>query len=304
MIFAAIDVGSNAVRMLISDIYRNGHETVTEKTSLIRIPIRLGEDVFNYLTVSGEKTEALIHSFRSFNSLFNVYKPVSYCACATSALREALNRNDVIDRIMKESGIRLQIINGMTEAELITMAGESIFQENGQTFIFADVGGGSTELALLHEGRITELRSFRLGTVRILNHHDEAAEWDSFKAYLSEIRSRTGRFQIVGSGGNINKLSKLFGSKGSRELTFKELQSGLSALSDMSFENRISSMGLRHDRADVIIPAGMIFVNIMEITGAKKILVPRIGLSDGLIKYQFHCHEGDREKGEIEISDL
>lgn len=304
MIFAAIDVGSNAVRMLISDIYRNGTQVVSEKTSLIRIPIRLGEDVFNYLTVSEEKIEALVQSFKAFDNLFKVYKPSSYSACATSALRESLNRDDVIKRISRETGLILQTINGITEAELITMAGDSIFSDTGSYYIFADVGGGSTELAMLYNGKIVELRSFRLGTVRILNHHDEKAEWESFKDYLAELRIRTGKHQLVGSGGNINKLSKLFASKGSRELAYRELVSGLEELSGMTLEKRISSFGLRHDRADVIIPAGTIFVNIMEIMNVKKILVPRIGLSDGLIKYQFHCHEGEWNKGEIEINQL
>jgi len=293
MIFAAVDVGSNAVRLLISDVYEKGDGAiVAEKTSLVRVPIRLGEDTFVRGIISDEKRGLLSHALHAFSNLFQVYRPVSYAACATSALREAENGAEVAAYVSRQSGIEIDIIDGKTEALIVGKGFDSHLGDTEDIYLFADVGGGSTDLSVSYRGNILELRSFKLGTVRILNNYDETAEWGALKAYLKELDEKFRKKVLVGSGGNINKISKLFGTKGSKELTYKEIDYGIRQLENMSMDERIAKFGLRHDRADVIVPAGTIFLTIMKHLHASRILVPRIGLVDGMIRALYHDHNG------------
>ncbi len=296
MIFAAVDVGSNAVRLLVSDVkVREDGSLETEKTSLVRVPLRLGDDTFVRGSVSVVKTAALIDTLKAFEHLFRVYRPVAYMACATAALREAKNGAKVAEKVSRESGIWLDIIDGMTEAELLGAASELFLKDTENIYLLIDVGGGSTEMSLFHGGKILEMRSFRIGTVRMLNHHDEAEEWNALQEYLKSVEMKYRRPVPVGSGGNINKLSKLFASKGAKELSIRELREGIAKLERMSVAERISLYGLRHDRADVIVPAGTIFLTIMRQLDSPRILVPRLGLSDGMIRYLYHAHTEGKE---------
>ncbi len=305
MIFAAVDVGSNAVRLLVSEVHRKKDGTIeTEKTSLVRVPIRLGEDTFKTGFISDRKIKMLIDALRAFEQLFRVYRPISYMACATAALREAKNRNRVIKKVSGKSAIHLQIIDGLTEAKIIGAASELFLKDKKNFYLFADVGGGSTELSLFHKGNLIELHSFKIGTVRILNHKDKSNEWKNLKKYLEDIKSEfSRRLIVVGSGGNINKFSKLFARKGAKALTIRELKDGLNRLKRLSISQRISLYGLRHDRADVIVPAGNILLTIMQELRSNRILVPRIGLSDGMIRHLYHAYVDGMEPPEgIQIS--
>jgi exopolyphosphatase / guanosine-5'-triphosphate,3'-diphosphate pyrophosphatase len=291
MIFAAIDVGSNAVRLLISDVYEKEQGMVMEKTSLIRVPLRLGEDTFNKGFITDSRIEMLIDSIKAFENLFKVYKPLDYMAVGTSALREAENGIEVVQKIRKETGIDLKIITGIQEAEIICSSHSFFHPEPDKFYFFIDVGGGSTEISVLYGEKILEMRSFQLGTVRILNHSDSESEWGKMRDFLKNSAVKFKNPSLIGTGGNINKLSKLFGKKGSKELEIKELDNGLKKLSNMTLESRISELGLRHDRADVIVPAGHIYTTVMKLLKVTKITVPRIGLSDGIIRMLYERYK-------------
>lgn len=293
-LFAAIDIGSNAGRLLFSRVYETkDNKIITEKTSLIRVPLRLGEDSFSKSYISEEKEKNLINSFKAFKYLFEVYKPVSYIACATSALREAINGDKIIYNIRKETGIKVNIIDGLIEAEIIC-ASHSIDEGNPQqAYLYIDVGGGSTELSVIYENKLQIAESFKVGTVRLLNNEVKESAWKEMKNFLKDINEKYPNIVCVGSGGNINKLSKLFSPKGSRKLSIHSLSRGISELSAMTLEQRIA-LGLRMDRADVIVPAGQIFQFILHNLHCKSIDIPRIGLADGLIKILYYKYKQDK----------
>ncbi len=291
MIFAAVDVGSNAVRLLVSEVReKENGAPETEKTSLVRVPLRLGDDTFIRGSISSAKVSVLVNTLTAFEHLFRVYRPVAYMACATAALREAKNGAKVAEKVSRESGIRLDIIDGMTEAKLLGAASELFLKDTEHVYLLVDVGGGSTEISLFHRGKILDMRSFRIGTVRMLTQHDESGEWAALTDFLNDVKEKYRRPIPVGSGGNINKLSKLFAQKGAKELRFRALEEGVARLDRLSVSERISLYGLRHDRADVIVPAGVIFLSIMRLLGSSRILVPRLGLSDGMIRHLYHAY--------------
>jgi exopolyphosphatase / guanosine-5'-triphosphate,3'-diphosphate pyrophosphatase len=282
MKFAAIDVGSNAVRLLVSEINKKDGEIIAEKTSLVRVPLRLGDESFNTGFITTEKIESLVNTFKSFKYLIAVYNPVDYIAVGTSALREAKNRDEVIKTIEDETSIKIQIIDGIKEAEFL-----SLHKDIKDYYLNIDVGGGSTEATLSKENKLLDLKSFKIGTVRILNGKDKFEEWEKMNNYIRELSCKHKDIALAGSGGNINKLSKLFGSKDSKELSFEQLYKGVTHLDSMSLYDRMYKMGLRHDRADVIVPAGKIFLNIMKTLGSEKIIIPRTGLTDSLIRFLY-----------------
>lgn len=283
MLLAAIDIGTNAVRLFFSNVFSQNGRVMVEKASLLRIPIRLGEDVFRIGHISEEKTIRLLKTMQAFSLLIDVNQPVAYKACATSAMREAKNGSDVIDRILRESGISIEIIDGLQEASLVSAFTDFRQSQENKYHMFIDVGGGSTEISLLKGSSIVGSDSFRIGTVRLLNGKVREKEWDKMKKWLKSHKDKWKDTGLIGSGGNINKITKLYGKVPENILSFGQLEYALSHLESHTLEQRIHLMGLRPDRADVIVHAGRIFRFIMRQVKAGEIYVPKIGLADGIV---------------------
>ena len=292
MIFAAIDIGSNAGRLLFSSVVDVNGIPKAEKASLIRIPLRLGFDVFANGFISEEKIIDLINTLKAFKLLIDVYKPVAYRACATSAMRDALNRYDIINRIKKEVGIDLEVIDGIKEAKFITANNEAFTNEKIPYMMFIDVGGGSTEISLLHNNNLIDSESFNIGTIRLLNNGVTEAEWNRMSYWLEQYKPIYSKLHLVGSGGNINKIKKLYGSLTDEFVSFERIKLAYKDLRKISVEERIISLNLRPDRADVIVPAAEIFLYIQKVIKIDKIFIPRIGLADGIIYSLYHKHQG------------
>lgn len=282
--FAAIDIGSNAVRLLFCNVYNqpNG-ETVFKKSSLIRVPIRLGEDAFTNQVISPQKEEQLVKTMKAFKYLIEVAEVISYRACATSAMREAGNSQSLVDRILMESGIKVEVIEGQKEAEIIYSNHTAELINSKKTYLYIDVGGGSTELTLFSNGKIVASRSFNIGTIRLLKGMVTKETWADMKDWIVEATARYDNISGIGSGGNINKLVGLARKKDDRQISYSKLKELYSSLSLYTVEERITLMGMNPDRADVIIPATEIFITVMKTANIQKIVVPQIGLSDGII---------------------
>ncbi|MFW5687599.1 MAG: exopolyphosphatase [Bacteroidota bacterium] len=283
MLLAAIDIGSNAVRLFFSNVFEQNEHVVVEKASLMRIPVRLGEDVFVHGKISDEKTEKLIKTMKAFRLLMEVNKPVAYRACATSAMREAKNGKKVIDRVKEKAGIDIQLIDGVEEARMVSGVQNLDLVHKYNYSLYIDVGGGSTELSLMSRKGTEASSSFRLGTVRMVNKKEEPGEWDRMKEWLMQFERFFPEMLCVGAGGNINKIAKLYGRVPEKTLPFNNLEYALNHLQKFTLQQRIDLMGLRPDRADVILPAARIFYFIMKHTRSKTLLVPKIGLSDGIV---------------------
>ncbi|MGB5204861.1 Ppx/GppA phosphatase family protein [Eudoraea sp.] len=289
--FAAIDVGSNAIRLLVHNVIEEkDKETKFRKNVLIRVPVRLGEDSFTKGAISEFNTERIVKTMKSFSLLMEVIGVEKYKACATSAMREARNGNKVIARILKESGIAIELINGKEEASIIASTDLKKLIQTDQSYLYIDVGGGSTEFTLFTEGSIKVSRSFKIGTVRLLNNMVNDDIWNDIETWIRKITKGTSKISIIGSGGNINKLHKLSGRREGEPLSNIWLNAQYNFLKSMSYEDRISELGLNPDRADVIIPATRIFLSSAKWSGARKIHVPKIGLSDGIIKTLYYAN--------------
>jgi exopolyphosphatase / guanosine-5'-triphosphate,3'-diphosphate pyrophosphatase len=285
MLFASIDIGTNAARLLFSNLHTEDGHTVAKKVSLTRIPLRLGDDVFSNNQIGANKKEEIMKTMMAFKLMIEVFKPVAYIACASAAMREASNSKQIIKQIKDETGIDLQIITGLQEAEIITSADSSNDQQKYKMFV--DLGGGSLEISLLENGKIIRSESFHIGALRFLHDKIESREWDHLKNWLKEIEDNFEELFLIGSGGNINKLVKIYSKKEKKFLSLSELKHAQDHLSSYSLQDRIEKLGIRPDRADVIVPSCSIFIKILKWTGAKKIYVPGIGLADGLI-YQLY----------------
>ncbi len=283
MLLAAIDIGTNAVRLFFSNVFSQDGRVVVEKASLVRIPIRLGEDVFTIRQISEEKILRLSKTMQAFSLLIDVNQPLAYKACATSAMREAKNGPEVIDRIFRESGIAIEIIDGLAEASLVSAFSDFRQNQSGKYHMFIDVGGGSTEISVMKGDSVVDSNSFRIGTVRLLTGKVREKEWENLKKWLKTLRDKWKDIGLVGSGGNINKITKLYGRIPDNTLSLEQLDFALTNLESFTLEERIHQLGLRPDRADVIIHAGRIFRFIMRHVKAKEIYVPKIGLSDGIV---------------------
>jgi exopolyphosphatase/guanosine-5'-triphosphate,3'-diphosphate pyrophosphatase len=283
MLFASIDIGTNAVRLFFANVFELKGNAVAEKASLIRIPLRLGEDVFESGSISKKRTENLLKTMTAFKLLMEVYKPVDYMACATSAMREAENGQQIIDKIKKETGINVRIIDGIEEAQVVCASNNLTIGKKYSLTMYVDVGGGSTEISVLKNHVLLDSESFKLGTIRLLEEKVSMEEWERMNAWLNKFSKDFGKIYFIGSGGNINKLSKLYSTQPDNSLSLPNLKEGYKKLCSMTLQQRIEEMGMRPDRADVIIPASEIFLSIMKTTHSDFIFVPRIGLSDGLI---------------------
>lgn len=283
MLLAAIDIGSNAVRLFFSNVFEQDGLVMVEKASLVRMPIRLGEDVFTCNEISEEKIQKLIKTMQAFKLLIEVNEPRAFKACATAAMREASNNQEVIQRVEKESGIRIEIIDGVEEANFVSAVSNLPLVRKFKYSMFVDVGGGSTEISVLSDSKLIESVSFKIGTVRSINDKVKKSEWRDLKSWLSKFKKDFGNIVVIGSGGNINKLNKLFGNVPEASLGLQNLEFALEYLSRFSMKERVEKLGLRPDRADVIIPAGEIFHYIMKQVKARNVYVPKIGLSDGIV---------------------
>ncbi|MFA6085289.1 exopolyphosphatase [Mucilaginibacter sp.] len=285
MRYAAIDVGSNAVRLLIAEIIENNGSISFKKNTLLRVPVRLGDDAFLNKKISDKKANDLIKSMQAFRNLMDVFKVTDYMACATSAMREAVNGQDVANRIKEEADIDLEIVHGQNEARIIYASHAEVNIDKGKNYLYIDVGGGSTELSLFSGEQLLASQSFNLGTIRILDNQDKDETWTEMKNFIREHTRAHKNIFGIGTGGNINKLYKLSGEKDNSEpLSYLKLKTLYNYLNSFSLKDRINVLGLNQDRADVIIPACEIYLTVLKCAGIKSIYVPTVGLVDGIIQ--------------------
>ena len=288
MKFAAIDVGSNATRLLLAQLVDDGQPPVFED-SLIRFPLRLGDDAFLTRRITPEKAGQLVQVLAGYRRLIEAYQPLAFRACATSALREADNRTDIVEAVKRASGMDLEIVDGRTEAEIIY---SNHFERNldaDRSFLYVDVGGGRHQLTLFSQGGTFESRSFNIGAIRLLKGLVQGSTWKEMKRWLKETTRQAESQVAIGSGGNINKVFMLAGKKLGKPLTYKKLKDLCRFISRFEVEERIRLLGLHPDRADVIVPAAEIFLQVMKWAGISKMYVPFIGLSDGLIHLMYEA---------------
>lgn len=283
--YAAIDIGSNAIRLLISNVIETKHnDTQYKKVSLVRVPIRLGKDVFGDGSISKENQKRMVDAMKAYKLLMKVHQTEKYMACATSAMRESKNGKDIVALIKKETDIKINIIDGETEAKIISSTDLSELIEGDKSYLYVDVGGGSTELTFFSHGKITASKSYKMGTVRLLDKHKNKDTWKDIEHWIKKHSKGLGTISLIGSGGNINTIFKRSGNKSGKPLSYIYLNAHYKFLKSMTYEERISELSLNPDRADVIIPATKIYLSAMKWSGARKVYVPKIGLADGIIK--------------------
>ena len=285
--FAAIDIGSNAIRILIANIIQTDHDVIFQKNSLIRSPVRLGEDSFTLGEISPKSLKRFVNTMKAFKLLMKIHEVSHYKAYATSALREANNSSYVIKTVKKKAGIKVEIIDGIKEAKIISNSKISEFFNTQKTFLFVDVGGGSTEFTFINEGNHIVSKSFKIGTVRLINNLIDDRVWVGIEKWIKKNSMKYDKITLMGSGGNINKLFKLSNIKEGKPLTKIKLSQLFNQLEKLNYEHRILKFELNPDRADVIVPAARIYLKALEWSGGQKIYVPRFGLSDGMIKYMY-----------------
>ncbi|MDX2173367.1 MAG: exopolyphosphatase [Bacteroidota bacterium] len=283
MIFAAIDIGSNAIRLLFCRVYNVDGKPHFSKEELIRMPIRLGEDVFLHGKISLEKADRLITSLKGFKELIQAYGVIDYRAVATSAMRDAMNGADIINRALNEANINVEIIDGKNEAALVFSNHIEELLNPKHAYLYIDVGGGSTELTLYFDSRVIAARSFNIGTVRMLLDKVDKNEWDDMKIWLKRNTVGIHPLSAIGSGGNINKLFKMSGKKETKHLSYEKLKGLYDMLLSYTYQERIERLDLKPDRADVIVPAARIFLSVMKNADIEKVFVPQVGLSDGIV---------------------
>jgi exopolyphosphatase/guanosine-5'-triphosphate,3'-diphosphate pyrophosphatase len=282
--FAAIDIGSNSVRLLIEHVIETPKEAMFKKNSLIRVPVRLGPDAFTDHKIPEATVKRLVEAMIGYKYIMKVNEVIHYKGCATSAMREAKNGAEIVKRIEREAGIKIEIISGNSEANMIFNSQNFIAEKTGGDCLFVDVGGGSTEITVFIKGQASAAHSFDIGTIRLLSNQVKKEYWKELKDWLKKETKTLKNFSLVGSGGNINRLFKMAQLKQDKPLTYELLNSITTEIKKHSVDDRIKLFDLNPDRADVIVPAGEIFLNIMKFVGATKIFVPKIGLSDGMVR--------------------
>ncbi|MDP9229149.1 MAG: exopolyphosphatase [Bacteroidota bacterium] len=284
MRLAAIDIGSNAARLLITDVIP-GPKGTTEfnKLALVRVPLRLGFDVFDKGEISADKIDKIIKTIKSYKYLLEVYEVKHLKACATSAMRDAGNSQKIIHKVKAETGIEIKIISGQDEASFIYENHIAENMSDEDSYLYIDVGGGSTELTFFSDGKLVFKESYNIGTIRLIKNQVSEAMWDEMKEFIKNKTSGYHHVTAIGSGGNINKIFSLSKRKEGKPLTLEMLRDYYKEFSNLSVAQRISLYRLREDRADVIVPALLIYINSMRWSDAQEIYVPKIGLADGLI---------------------
>lgn len=290
MIFAAIDIGSNAMRLLFCRVYEIDGKPHFSKEELIRMPIRLGEDVFTKGKISSAKEERLITSLKGFHELIKAYQVDDFRAVATSAMRDASNGPEIIARAKRESGLNVEIIDGKLEASLVFSNHIEEILNPKNAYLYIDVGGGSTELTLYFNQKVIAAKSFNIGTVRMLLDKVQKEEWEEMKAWLKRTTVGIHPLMAIGSGGNINKIFKMTNKKETKHISFEKLKDLYDMLSSYTYEERVKRLGLKPDRADVIVPAAKIFLTVMKTSDIEKVFVPQIGLSDGIVHELYDSH--------------
>jgi len=304
--FAAIDIGSNAVRLLFNHVYLNPqNQPVFKKVALTRVPVRLGADVFEQGFVSPRNEERLLQTMHAFKSLMLVHGVNDWMGAATSAMREALNGPEILNRIFKDTGLSIDLIDGKTEADLIfknDVAGQLI---PGKPYLYIDIGGGSTEITLFFEGEKHLANSFPIGTVRALSGKVLPETWAELKEACQDLKEPFPELSGIGSGGNVVKLFTLAEIPEGRPLTIDKTKGILKRLQSLSFEDRIRHLNLNPDRADVIIPATEILLFICRHAGIRRLWVPQVGLSDGIVHHLYECWlQSKPHKGSMHIPEF
>ena len=284
MRLAAIDIGSNAARLLITDVLP-GPQNIPDfiKVALVRVPLRLGFDVFDKAEISPARVEKIIKTIKSYKLLLDVYEVKHLKACATSAMRDAVNAKEIIKKVKAETGIEIEIISGDQEASLIYENHVAENMTGEESYLYIDVGGGSTELTFFSDGKLGFKKSFNIGTIRLLKNQVTEAHWDEMKEFIKTKTKGYHHVTAIGSGGNINKIFSISKRKEGKPLQLDLLRDYFKEFSNMSLPQRMSLYKLREDRADVIVPALLIYINVMRWADAEEIFVPKIGLADGLI---------------------
>jgi exopolyphosphatase / guanosine-5'-triphosphate,3'-diphosphate pyrophosphatase len=298
---AAIDIGSNAARLLISEVVENGkNQTQFNKLNLIRVPLRLGFDVFETGTISKLKMQKVVETIKAYKHLLSIYDVKYLKACATSAMRDATNSQDLIRKVKLETGIEIKVISGDEEASFIyeNHIADSLGEDH--SYLYIDVGGGSTELTYFNKGKLVFKESFNIGTIRLLKGQVKDKQWDEMKDFLKISTKGHSDIIAIGSGGNINKVFSLSKRKDGKPLPLELLRDYYKEFSSFSIAERMKMYNIREDRADVIVPALQIYINVMRWTDIAEIYVPKIGLADGLI----HMLYDEIKRNKLETSSL
>lgn len=289
MRLAAIDIGSNAARLLITEVIeKTGSKPEFNKLNLVRVPLRLGFDVFDKKEISEDRVQMVLKTLRAYKCLLDVYDVKHVKACATSAMRDASNSKQILEQVKKETGIEIEVITGDAEASYIY---ENHVAENlgsDSSYLYIDVGGGSTELTFFGDGKLIFKKSFNIGTIRLLKNQVDEFIWDDMRDFIQrKIKMNRGQIIAIGSGGNINKVFSMSKKKDGKPLSLDLLKDYFKEFSSVSVEERMKLYKLREDRADVIVPALSIYVNVMKWADIKDIYVPKIGLADGLVQHLY-----------------
>lgn len=297
--YGAVDIGSNAIRLLIATVIeQKGKDTIFKKTSLVRVPIRLGAEVFLEGKISENNEKRMVDAMIAFKLLMNTHGIHRFRACATSAMREASNGIRIAETIKEKSGISINIIDGDDEAAIIASTDLKTLIEDDKVFLYVDVGGGSTELTVFANGKNVSSNSFKIGTVRLLEGLVDEDIWRQMEVWIKKETKVFKKVSMIGSGGNINTIFKKSGKKLGKPLSYIYLSSYYKQLKSLSFEERITELDMNPDRADVVIPATRIYLSAMKWSKSKNVFVPKIGLSDGIIKSLYN----EKVASEIEIN--
>jgi exopolyphosphatase/guanosine-5'-triphosphate,3'-diphosphate pyrophosphatase len=294
---AAVDIGSNAIRFQVSSVLNNGHRVLFKKLEYVRFPLRLGHDVFTSGKISTKSMEKFKKLMRTYKLLIELYEVDDYMFCATSAMRESENGQQLAQEVEDELGVTINIIDGHLEAEFINKAITSYLTDN--TYLHIDVGGGSTELNLYFHGKKIQTRSFKVGSVRVLEHNDQPVMWEDMERWVKKnVKKEYGKVTAVGTGGNISKIFELARLKPGKQMSLKRVKDLKAMIEGHSIEERIYQLQMNPDRADVIVPASTIYIKVMEWAHAGNILVPEVGLKDGIM---LHLYERNIQQQKIEF---
>ena len=297
--YGAVDIGSNAIRLLVvTVIEQKERDTIFKKTSLVRVPIRLGAEVFLEGKISENSAHRMIDAMQAFRLLMKTHNVKRFRACATSAMREASNGIEIAQTIEQKSGISINIIDGKDEAAIIASTDLKNLIQDDKVFLYVDVGGGSTELTVFANGANVSSKSFKLGTVRMLEGQVDERIWDEMEAWIKRETKGFKKVAMIGSGGNINTIFKKSGKKIGKPLSYLYLSSYYELMKSLTYEERITELDMNPDRADVVIPATRIYLSAMKWSKAKNVYVPKIGLSDGIVKSLYN----EKLAAEVEVN--